>query len=153
MKNILLVILLLAASNTLEAQDIYGYWAGMLTAGGEQFKFEINIEEGERKDPTILSCRSCKKLRATIVDHRELEKNIAVFGIINHDASINFIDTKLVRKENIEQETRTRYQVAIEIKYGVPWLVGYWQDYDAKGRKIKQGKVYLKREKLAASKA
>ena len=150
MKNTLLAILLLTISNPSEAQDIYGYWVGILTAGGEQFKFEINIEKGERNDPTILACGSCKKLRAVITDHREFEKSIAVFGIINRDISINFIDSKFVHKEDIGDETRTRYQVAIEMKNGVPWLVGYWQDYNAKGRKVKQGKLYLKREKLVA---
>jgi uncharacterized DUF497 family protein len=153
MKNILIAIYLLVGSNALLAQDIYGLWAGIITDGGEQFKFEVNIEKGERNDPTILHCRSCKKLRASIFDYRDAEKSIEAFGIINHDASINFIDTKLVNKEHLENETRTRYQVAIEMKGGVAWLVGYWQDYNAKGRKVKQGKIYLKREKEIVTKA
>ena len=153
MKNILLVILLVFGAHSLNAQDIFGNWVGIITEGGEQFKFELNLQTGDRKDPLILHCRYCKKLNGSIVDHREVEKIITFFGIVNKDESINLVDAKLVYKEQFEEKSRTRYQLEIEMKGGVPWLVGYWQDYNSKGRKIKQGKIYLKREKVVASKA
>ncbi len=153
-KNILLFVLFLLGSQSLSAQkDIYGYWVGVLTQGGEQIKFEINIYEGQRSDPTILHCRPCKKIKGSIVDHREIEKIINFYGIINGDRSINIIDSKFAFKEKFEGETRTRYQFEIEIKNGEPWLVGYWQDYNSKGRKVKQGKMYLKREKMVPTRA
>jgi len=143
----------MCSGTTIDAQDIYGYWVGVITEKGEQFKFEINIEKGERKDPVVLHCRSCRKLKGDIIDHRDVEKIIDVFGIINGDQSVNLIDSKLAFKEKYEGEIRTRYQVAIEIKGGVPWLVGYYQDYNAKGRKIRQGQIYLKRDSSKDSKA
>lgn len=134
-------------------EELHGYWVGMITEGSEQFKFEINIGSGDRSDPVILRCRSCQKLKGDIIDHRETEKIIDFLGIVNKDQSINLIDTKLVFKEKYEGEVRTRYQIGIEVKKGTPWLVGYYQDYNSKGRKVRQGKIYLKREEQQLSKA
>ncbi len=154
MKNILLLLLLLISIGTLSAQEqVYGYWVGIITEGHEQFKFEINISTANHQDPTVLDCRTCRKLKGEIIDHRELEKSIDFFGIINGDQSINLIDSKFALRQTFDGEIRTKYQIGIEIKNGAPWLVGYYQDYNAKGRKVRQGKIYLKRKEPIDPKA
>lgn len=153
MKKLVVVFALLAMCIGLNAQDLYGHWEGIITQGRDQFKFELNIEKGSRKDPSILGCRSCRKLKGNIVDYRELEKKIEFFGIVNRDESINLMDSKIVKKEQGEDEIRSRYQIFLEFKGGEPWIIGYWQDYTKKGRKIRQGRIYLKRAKEIASKA
>ncbi len=153
MKYIFLFTLFFFSSYTISAQDVNGYWVGIITEGHEQFKFEINIQNGSRKDPIIMGCRSCKRLHGDIVDHRETEKIIDFYGIINADRSINLLDSKLAFKEKYAGEIRTRYQIGLEMKGGESWLVGYYQDYNSKGRKVKQGRIYLKREKIIAGKA
>ena len=153
MKNIWIILLLFIVCNTGQAQDVFGYWEGIITAGKEQFKFEINITEGDPTDPVVLHCRACPKLKGDIIDHRNLEKPIHFYGIINADRSINLVDSIIVFKQKYEGEVRTRYQVHVEMKGGEPWLVGYYQDYNNKGREVKRGRIYLKRMKPAETKA
>lgn len=150
MKNALLALLFTLGALTCMAQeeDVHGYWVGIITEGQEQFKFEINITDGDYRDPVVMRCRSCRKLKGEIIDHRSLEKNIDFYGIINKDESINLVDSKIVLRQTEDGEIRTRYQVGIELKNGIPWLVGYYQDYNTRGRKVKQGKIYLKRKEI-----
>lgn len=152
MKKLMILFLLFSTITSLNAQDIYGYWEGIITAGKEQFKFELNIEKGKRTGG-FFYCRSCQKLKGDIIDHRESEKIIDFFGIINKDESVNLVDTRLKRGVQNKDEIRTRYQILLEIKGGVPWLVGYYQDYNSKGRKVRQGKIYLKRSEQPENKA
>jgi hypothetical protein len=153
MKNWGLFILLYFISFSVDAQDFYGHWEGIITKGKEQFRFEITIEKGSRKTPMVLGCRGCQRLEGSITDYRDVEKLIEFYGIINADQTINLVDAKIVNNEHEEDLHRGRYQLFFEFKAGEPWLTGYWQDYNHKYRKRAQGRIYLKRVKIDKNKA
>jgi len=152
MKNIAFFFFFFIGIGSISAQDIQGYWVGMITEGHEQYKFEIDIYQASRRSVSVIKCHSCKKVKGHITDSRGTERITDFGGIINKDYSVNLADTKLYFNERDETKTLTKYQFVIEIKNGEPWLVGYYQDYNKKGRKLRQGRIYLKREPMMAKK-
>ena len=132
---------------------IYGEWVGILIKGKEQFHFEMKIEKGSRKDPVVLNCYSCKKIKGGIIDFRDSTKMIAFNGIINRDWSMNLMDSKIVEKIDFEDEFRAHYQFHIEKRNGESWMIGYWQDYDSNGWKQAQGRIFLKKKPPTPEKA
>ena len=133
--------------------QIYGEWVGILVKGKDQYHFEIKIEKGTRQDPVVLNCYSCEKIKGGIIDFRDSTKLIAFNGIINRDWSMNLMDTKIVKKVDFEDELRAHYQFHIEKRNGEHWLIGYWQDYDNKGWKQAQGRIFLKKRPPTPEKA
>ena len=150
----LLIFLFLFSINTNYAQsDIHGEWVGILIQGKDQFHFELDIVEAGKDDPVILNGHTCKKIKGSIIDFRDSTKMIDFYGIINSDRSMNMMDSKLVDKIAFGDELRTNYQFHVEIRNGEPWMIGYWQDYDDKGWKQAQGRIFLKRKPYLPSKA
>lgn len=154
MTKIFFILPFLFSLNFCNAQSaIHGEWLGILIKGKEQFHFELDILEGEKGDPIILNGIRCKKIKGIIIDYRDSTKMIDFYGIINADQSINMIDSKIVNKTIPAGETRAHYQFHIETRNGVPWMIGYWQDYDDKGWKQAQGRIFLKRKPSSPKKA
>jgi hypothetical protein len=153
LRFVLVFIFLFNLNFSFSQSDILGEWVGFLIKGKDQFHFELDIAHGKKEDPVILNGFSCKKIKGSIVDFRDSTKIIDFYGIINADRSINMIDSKLVDKKEFEGEFRAHYQFHVEIRNGEPWMIGYWQEYDNKGWKQAQGRIFLKRKPPPSQKA